>query len=53
VTVFVDNAFDKRYAVGIGDGTAGFSGITGALGSSWTPPRDAFRYYGGRVDVSF
>ena len=53
VTLFVDNAFDKRYAVGIGDGTAGFSGITGALGSSWTPPRDAFRYFGGRVDVSF
>jgi len=53
VTVFVDNAFDKRYAVGLGDGTAGFSGITGALGSSWTPPRDAFRYFGGRVDVSF
>jgi iron complex outermembrane receptor protein len=53
VTFFVDNAFDKRYAVGLSDGTAGFSGIPGAVGSSWNPPRDAFRYYGGRVDVSF
>jgi len=53
VTVFVDNAFDKRYANSIGNGTAGFSGVVGALGSSWSLPRDAFRYFGARVDVSF
>jgi iron complex outermembrane receptor protein len=53
VTAFVNNAFDKRYAVGLADTTSGFSGVTGALGSTWTPPRDAFRYYGVRVDVSF
>jgi iron complex outermembrane receptor protein len=54
VTAFVDNAFDKHYATGIGDGTAGFNapGVTG-LGSSWTPAGDSFRYFGGRIDVSF
>ena len=52
VTFFVDNAFDKHYAVGLINGTAGFSatGVTG-LGTGWTLPRDAFRYWGGRVDV--
>jgi len=53
VTVFVDNAFDKRYANSIGNTTSGFSGVTGALGSTWSLPRDAFRYFGARVDVSF
>jgi hypothetical protein len=24
-----------------------------ALGSAWTPARDSFRYFGGRIDVSF
>jgi len=54
VTFFVDNAFDKRYTVGIADTTSGFSalGVT-AFGSTWTVPRDAFRYYGARVDVKF
>jgi iron complex outermembrane receptor protein len=54
LTAFVDNAFDKHYATGLIDGTAGFSapGVT-ALGSSWTPARDSFRYFGGRIDVSF
>ena len=53
VTAFVNNAFDKRYAQGIGNTTSGFSGVPGALGSTWTLPRAAFRYYGARVDVSF
>jgi iron complex outermembrane receptor protein len=53
VTLFVDNAFDKRYAESIGNTTSGFSGIAGALGSTWTVPRDGFRYYGARVDLSF
>jgi iron complex outermembrane receptor protein len=53
VTAFVNNAFDKRYAQGIGNTTSGFSGVPGALGSTWTLPRAAFRYVGARVDVSF
>jgi hypothetical protein len=39
------------------DGTAGFSsipsGAAGVVGTGWTLPRDAFRYWGGRVDVKF
>ena len=27
-------------------------GVT-ALGSAWTLARDSFRYFGGRIDVSF
>jgi iron complex outermembrane receptor protein len=53
LTGFVNNAFDERYAVGIGNGTSGFSGVPGALGSSWSIPRSAFRYFGARVDVTF
>jgi iron complex outermembrane receptor protein len=55
VTAFIDNAFDKQYGTGIGDTTAGFSapGVTTALGSTWTPARDSFRYFGARIDVSF
>jgi iron complex outermembrane receptor protein len=56
VTLFVNNAFDKHYAVGLTDGTAGFSAAGGSaagVGTSWTLPRDAFRYWGGRVDVQF
>jgi len=53
VTAFVDNAFDKRYANSIADTTSGFSGVTGAVGSTWRPARDAFRYFGARFDVSF
>ena len=53
VTAFVDNAFDKRYANSIGDTTSGFSGVPGAVGSTWRPARDAFRYFGARFDVSF
>jgi iron complex outermembrane receptor protein len=51
--MFANNVFDKRFAQGIGNGTSGFSGVTGALGSSWTVPRAGFRYYGARVDVKF
>jgi iron complex outermembrane receptor protein len=54
LTLFVTNAFDKHYAVGLTDGTAGFSapGVTG-VGTGWTIPRDGFRYWGGRIDVKF
>ncbi len=34
LTMFVNNAFDKRFAQGIGNGTSGFSGVPGALGST-------------------
>jgi iron complex outermembrane receptor protein len=52
--LFVENAFNKPYATGLTDGTAGFSatGVNG-VGTGWTIPRDAFRYFGGRVDVQF
>ena len=53
LTAFANNLFDKQFAQGIGNGTSGFSGVAGALGSSWTVPRAAFRYYGARVDVKF
>lgn len=53
LTMFANNVFDKRFAQGIGNGTSGFSGVPGALGSSWTVPRAGFRYYGARVDVKF
>jgi iron complex outermembrane receptor protein len=53
VTAFVDNAFDRRYANSIGNTTSGFSGVPGAVGSTWSLPRDAFRYFGARFDVSF
>jgi iron complex outermembrane receptor protein len=57
VTAFVDNAFDKRYANTIADTTSGFNsglnGAPGAVGSTWRPPRDAFRYFGARFDVKF
>lgn len=53
LTMFANNVFDRRFAQGIGNGTSGFSGVPGALGSSWTVPRAGFRYYGARVDVKF
>jgi iron complex outermembrane receptor protein len=58
VRVFVNNAFDKHYAVGIGDTLSGFAasgggGTAGLYGSTWLPARDSFRYYGARIDVKF
>ena len=41
-----------RRTVGISDSTAGFQG-PGAVGTTVTLPRDAFSYYGGRIDVQF
>jgi hypothetical protein len=31
----------------------GWQGTAGLYGSTWTPARDSFRYYGARVDVKF
>ena len=55
VTVFANNLFDKRYAQGLGNGTSGYSNpaIPTALGRTWFPGRDAFRYVGARLDVNF
>ena len=55
VSLFLDNAFNKHYAVGLADSTSGFSapGVTGVYGSTWTPARDSFLYYGIRVDLKF
>ena len=58
VSVFVDNAFNNHYAVSIADSLSGFApagggSTTGLFGSTWTPARDSFRYYGARVDVKF
>lgn len=54
LTVFVNNLFDKHYAVGLGNTTSGFSapGVT-ASGTNWQPARDSFRYAGVRFDVGF
>jgi iron complex outermembrane receptor protein len=53
-SLFVNNLFDKRHAVGIGNTTSGFSaaGVTG-FGTNWQPARDAFRYLGLRLDANF
>jgi iron complex outermembrane receptor protein len=56
--LFVDNAFDKRYTVGISDITSGFltaggSPLPGSSGTTAMLARDAFRYFGGRIDVQF
>jgi iron complex outermembrane receptor protein len=54
LTVFVNNLFNKHYAVGLGNTTSGFSapGVT-AIGTNWQPARDSFRYAGVRLDVGF
>jgi iron complex outermembrane receptor protein len=55
VTAFANNLFDKRYAQGLGNGTSGYSNpaIPTATGKTWFPGRDAFRYFGARLDVNF
>jgi iron complex outermembrane recepter protein len=54
VTLFTNNVFNKHYAVNLTDTASGFSapGVT-ALGETWQPARDAFRYVGLRFDVNF
>lgn len=55
VSIFANNLFDKRYAQGLGNGTSGYSNpaIPTAVGKTWFPGRDAFRYVGARLDVNF
>jgi iron complex outermembrane receptor protein len=54
LSVFVNNLFDKHYAVGLGNTTSGFSapGVV-ASGTNWQPARDSFRYVGVRLDMGF
>jgi iron complex outermembrane receptor protein len=54
LSAFANNLFDKHYAQGLGNGTAGFSapGVT-TVGTNWFPGRDSFRYAGARLDVNF
>lgn len=54
LSVFVNNLFDKHYAVGLGNTTSGFSapGVV-AAGTNWQPARDSFRYVGVRLDMGF
>jgi iron complex outermembrane receptor protein len=51
VTVFGNNLFDKHYSVNNMLSTSGWG--TGVYTTSWQPARDAFRYFGVRVDGKF
>lgn len=53
-SAFVNNLFNKHYAVNLYDSASGFSapGVT-ARGTMWQPARDAWRYVGVRFDASF
>jgi len=54
VTAFVDNALDKRYAKRRREHRLRASAaFREPWVSTWSLPRDAFRYYGARFDVSF
>jgi iron complex outermembrane receptor protein len=57
-TFFVNNVFDKHYAntglTGLGAWSSRAPNpVVNVVNTTWTPARDAFRYYGLRVDVSF
>lgn len=55
VTLFVNNLFDKHYATNLSTGNFGYFDANGvaANGRGWTPARDAFRYFGMRLDAKF
>jgi iron complex outermembrane receptor protein len=54
LSFFINNLFNKHYA---NTGFAGYPGWNSAAGpvnlSTWTPARDAFRYFGARLDIKF
>jgi len=54
VSLNANNVFDTAYAINLFNGTGGFSapGVT-AVGKSWQPARDAFRYLSVRFDARF
>jgi iron complex outermembrane receptor protein len=51
LTFFVNNLFDKQYAVNSMLSTSGWG--NGVSTTSWQPARDAFRYFGVRFDTKF
>ncbi len=58
VIFFVNNAFDKHYAntgfTGLGSWSARAPNpVVNVTNTTWTPARDAFRYFGIRLDVRF
>jgi iron complex outermembrane receptor protein len=58
LTVFVNNVFDKHYAMTGLTGLGSWSSrapnpVVNVTTATWTPARDAFRYVGLRVDVTF
>ncbi len=59
LTLLIKNALDRRYAAAVGDSSSGFSTAsptsagTAAIGTTWLPARDSFRYVSLRLDTSF
>ncbi len=58
VTFMVNNVFDKHYALtgltGLGSWSARAPNpVVTVTTTTWTPARDAFRYFGLRLDVAF
>jgi iron complex outermembrane receptor protein len=58
LTFFVDNVFDKHYAntgfTGLGNWSARAPNpVVNVTTTTWTPARDAFRFFGVRVDLRF
>jgi len=61
LSFLVNNVFDKHYATSGFSGPPTFRGATAAPASTvanvgvgtWTPARDAFRYFSARLDVKF
>ena len=51
LTFFVNNLFDKQYSVNNMMSTSGWG--AGVVTTSWQPARDAFRYFGVRLDTRF
>ena len=51
LTFFVNNLFDKQYSVNNMMSTSGWG--AGVVTTSWQPARDAFRYFGVRLDTKF
>lgn len=54
LTVFANNLLNKHYAVNLYDSASGFSapGVN-TRGTMWQPARDAWRYFGVKLDAGF
>lgn len=58
LSFFIKNLFDKQYAntgfTGVGAwSTKAPNPVLTVTNTTWTPARDAFRYFGVRLDVKF